>query len=49
MLGFTIGEISRQTGMSEKATNGFIRKEPLVRLLPFIHAMNIDLKSFRPE
>ena len=30
-------------------TNGFICKEPLAQLLPFLHAMNIDLKSFRPE
>jgi len=29
-------------------TNGFVCSEPLERLLPFMHAMNIDLKSFRP-
>jgi len=28
-------------------TNGFINREPLIKLLPFIDAMNIDLKSFR--
>jgi pyruvate formate lyase activating enzyme len=28
-------------------TNGFINHEPLIKLLPFIDAMNIDLKSFR--
>jgi len=28
-------------------TNGFINQEPLIKLLPFIDAMNIDLKSFR--
>jgi len=28
-------------------TNGFINREPLLKLLPFIDAMNIDLKSFR--
>jgi len=27
-------------------TNGYINKKPLLELLPFIHAMNIDLKSF---
>jgi pyruvate formate lyase activating enzyme len=27
-------------------TNGYISKEPLERLLPFIDAMNIDLKSY---
>lgn len=30
-------------------TNGFVAKEPLVEMLPLIHAMNIDLKSFTPE
>lgn len=30
-------------------TNGFINPEPLEELLPFIKAMNIDLKSIRPE
>lgn len=27
-------------------TNGFINEKPLEELLPFIHAMNIDVKSF---
>lgn len=27
-------------------TNGFIEKEPLEKLLPFINAFNVDLKSF---
>ena len=30
-------------------TNGMINPEPLNELLPFIDAMNIDLKSIRPE
>lgn len=30
-------------------TNGFIQIEPLRRLLPYIDAMNIDLKAFRSE
>lgn len=30
-------------------TNGFIEPEPLRALLPYIDAMNIDLKSFSPE
>ncbi len=30
-------------------TNGFIEEEPLLRLLPFVDAMNIDLKSPRDE
>jgi pyruvate formate lyase activating enzyme len=29
-------------------TNGFICEKPLLELLPFIDAMNIDLKSFSP-
>jgi pyruvate formate lyase activating enzyme len=30
-------------------TNGYINKEPLKKLLPFVDAMNIDLKSFNNE
>lgn len=30
-------------------TNGFIEEEPLRNLLPYIDAMNIDLKSFKQE
>ncbi len=30
-------------------TNGYINEEPLAELLPFIDAMNIDLKSFNPD
>jgi pyruvate formate lyase activating enzyme len=30
-------------------TNGYVNKEPMVKLLPFIDAMNIDLKSFNDE
>ncbi|MBN1289412.1 MAG: AmmeMemoRadiSam system radical SAM enzyme [Actinobacteria bacterium] len=30
-------------------TNGFINREPLEELLPFIDAMNIDLKSMDPD
>jgi len=30
-------------------TNGLVRPEPLAELLPLISAMNIDLKSIRPE
>ncbi len=30
-------------------TNGFINQEPLLKLLDFIDAMNIDLKSFRED
>ncbi len=30
-------------------TNGFINKEPLEKLLPYVDAMNIDLKGFNNE
>ncbi len=30
-------------------TNGFIEKEPLQLILPYVDAMNIDLKSFNPR
>lgn len=30
-------------------TNGYIEQEPLRELLPYVDAMNIDLKSIRPE
>ena len=30
-------------------TNGFINEEPLKQLLPFVDAMNIDLKSFSED
>ena len=30
-------------------TNGMLNPEPLARLLPLVDAMNIDLKSIRPE
>jgi len=30
-------------------TNGMVNKEPLAELLPYIDAMNIDLKSIRPK
>ena len=37
----------RGAGLSNVViTNGFISKEPLEALLPYIDAMNIDLKSF---
>jgi len=39
----------REAGMKNVlVTNGFINREPLARLLPFIDAMNIDLKAMNP-
>lgn len=40
--------IASQGQKNVLVTNGFVCREPLKRLLPFIHAMNIDLKSFCP-
>lgn len=40
----------RQAGLKNVlVTNGMINEEPLKELLPYIDAMNIDLKSIRPE
>lgn len=30
-------------------TNGYISQEPLIKLFPFVDAMNIDLKSFNSD
>lgn len=30
-------------------TNGYIKSEPLLKLLPYVDAMNIDLKSFQQD
>lgn len=30
-------------------TNGYIQRDPLLKLLPYVDAMNIDLKSFRQD
>lgn len=40
-------KISTEAGLKNVlVTNGFISKEPLQELLPYIHAMNIDVKAF---
>ena len=42
--------LARQSGLKNVlVTNGFIRQEPLAELLPFVDALNIDLKSIRDE
>lgn len=35
--------------MNVLVTNGYICQEPLIQLLPYIDAMNIDLKGFTPK
>jgi pyruvate formate lyase activating enzyme len=43
-------ELARQNGLRNVVvTNGYICEEPLRQLLPFIDAMNIDLKAFTEE
>lgn len=40
-------KLNKQTGRKNVlVTNGYINKEPLEKLLPYIDAMNIDLKGF---
>jgi len=40
-------KLARQEGLKNVlVTNGFIEKEPLEELLPYIDAMNIDVKAF---
>lgn len=42
--------LARAAGLKNVlVTNGFINEKPLRRLLPYIDAMNIDLKSIRDE
>ena len=42
--------LARKNGLSTiMVTNGFIDQAPLQELLPYLDAMNIDLKSFREE
>ena len=43
------GLIKEHQLMNVMVTNGYINKEPLLELLPFMDAFNIDLKSFRDE
>ncbi|MCP4138339.1 MAG: AmmeMemoRadiSam system radical SAM enzyme [bacterium] len=42
--------LARKKGLKNVlVTNGFINKEPLLDLLEYTDAMNIDLKAFKPE
>ncbi|MHC4871376.1 MAG: AmmeMemoRadiSam system radical SAM enzyme [Planctomycetota bacterium] len=42
-------EIKKSSLKNALVTNGYINPEPLAELLPYIDAMNIDLKSFRDD
>ena len=40
----------REAGMKNVlVTNGYVNEEPLRALLPYVDAMNVDIKSMRPE
>ncbi len=42
--------LARQEGLKNVlVTNGYVNEEPLLELLPYIDAMNIDVKSFSGE
>ncbi len=43
------GECKKNDLMTVMVTNGYINQEPLEELLPFIDAMNIDLKAFNDD
>ena len=43
-------KLARREGLANVlVTNGFVSREPLEEMLPFIDAMNIDLKSFSDD
>ncbi len=43
-------QLARKAGLANVlVTNGFVNQEPLEEILPFIDAMNIDLKSIRDD
>ncbi len=47
---YDCARLARQEGLKiVLVTNGTICEEPLVKLLPFVDAMNIDLKAFTEE
>jgi len=42
--------LAREAGLKNAlVTNGFIEEEPLEKLLPYIDAMNIDVKAFKDD
>ncbi len=47
---FDTAKLIRQAGMvNVLVTNGYVNEEPLRQILPYIDAMNIDLKGIRQE
>jgi pyruvate formate lyase activating enzyme len=44
------GELVHQRGLANVlVTNGYVNEQPLREILPLVDAMNIDLKSMRPD
>lgn len=42
--------LAKENGLENVlVTNGYVNEKPLIELLPYINAMNIDLKSIEPE
>jgi pyruvate formate lyase activating enzyme len=42
--------LAREQGLGNiMVTNGFVNPEPLAELLPYINALNIDIKSIKPD
>jgi pyruvate formate lyase activating enzyme len=47
---YDCSRLARENGLvNAVVTNGYISREPLLNLLPYIDAMNIDMKSFRDD
>lgn len=47
---YDIAKLAKEAGLSNYfITNGYIEKEPLEKIAPYLDAANIDLKSFDPE
>lgn len=43
-------KLNKEKGLNNVLiTNGYVQEKPLMEMLPYIDAMNIDLKSFSPE
>ncbi len=47
---FDCAKIIKENGLKNVVvTNGYVNKDPILKILPFIDAMNIDLKTFNAD
>jgi len=47
---YDTARLARENGLKNVlVTNGYVQQEPLNELLPYIDALNIDIKSMRPD